>query len=280
MTLPTLNPRLLQLAQIRVLDKHAFAPPAPPAQDPAAAGGGMPPPGGMPGAAPGGMPGAPPPGDPAAAAGGGMPPGAMTMQPGTPSSQPPNPAMQAPPKIKPEQMMQMLDFRMYNLQQQITAVMNHLGISIPPGALVLPPGSTAAPPAETAMPGGPMDPGPAGQQQAQQASGGAPGGAAPGGQASDISPVEPMPAAMPAAGGQKTAAAMFGAAVASVTGVLDDAPAHPHGWWDLPEAPKSASHVGVPVPASPGAAENQTSAAALAAMFRSQAMGAWAVPCA
>ena len=41
---------------------------------------------------------------------------------------------------------------------QLTAIMNAMGIQLPPEALVLPPGSATAPPAESAMQGGPMAP--------------------------------------------------------------------------------------------------------------------------
>lgn len=103
-----------------------------------------------------------------------------------------------PQKLKPEQMMQMLDFRLYNMQQQLTAIMNSMGVQLPPGALVLPPGSAVAPPAEAALPGGPQDP---------TTQGGAPaGGQAPGGD-SAIQPIQPMQGASPelAAGGQEKA---------------------------------------------------------------------------
>ena len=57
--------------------------------------------------------------------------------------------------------MQMLDYRLYNMQQQLTAIMNAMGVQVAPESLVLPPGTTGAPPAETALPGGPMAPPPA-----------------------------------------------------------------------------------------------------------------------
>lgn len=182
-----LNSILLQMATQSTRnqrEKAAFQPPgggAPP-MDPAAAGGtppmdpmaaagGMPPPapGGMPPPAPGGMPPAP-----------GMDP--MAAMGGAPAQQ----------KMKPEQMMQMLDFRLYNLQQQITALLNKLGVEVPAGALVTPPGSPT-PVAEAAVPGGPQDP-------SMQP------GAAQGGE-SAISPIEPMQGASPelAAGGAKAA---------------------------------------------------------------------------
>jgi hypothetical protein len=87
-------------------------------------------------------------------------------------------------KLKPEQMMQMIDFRMYNMQQILTAIANSLGVQIDPSVLVLPPGTTGAPPAETALPGGPMAPQP--QQQAAPAAAPPAGGAPPMKQAEDL----------------------------------------------------------------------------------------------
>jgi hypothetical protein len=84
------------------------------------------------------MPGGMPPADPATAMQMGMGPGGQ--------------------KIKPEQWMQALDFRLYNLQQQITALLNNLNVQVPSGALITPPGMPAAPQPEAAMPGGPQDP--------------------------------------------------------------------------------------------------------------------------
>jgi|GEM_PF-5079467 len=192
------NPALLALAQRRVwsdaggppMEKVAVVPPeAPPGampppggappMDPAMAGG-MPPPGGMPPMPPmdpamGGMPpgGAPPmPMDPAMAGA----PGAGAM-PGMPGMDP-----AAGQKMKPEQMMQMLDFRLYNMQQQLTALMNAMDIQLPPGALVTPPGSPT-PVAEAAVPGGPQDP-------AMAEGGGAGGGSA-------ISPIGEIQGASP-----------------------------------------------------------------------------------
>jgi hypothetical protein len=87
----------------------------------------------------------------------------MDMGMGAPAPAPAAaPAPQAPAaggaapqqKLKPEQMMQMIDYRMYNMQQQLTAIMNALGVQLPPEAIVLPPGSTSAPAPETALPGG------------------------------------------------------------------------------------------------------------------------------
>lgn len=195
------NPVLLSLARRRIMEKAGFVPPGGgmPGGDPAAAGGDP---------AAGGMP----PADPAAA--GGMPPGGAPMDPsmmggappagGAPQAAPQAPlpgsfpggamppaGQAAPQKIKPEQMMQMLDFRLYNMQQQLTAIINHIGASVDSSVLVLPPGSTGAPPAETAMPGGPMAPPPAPAGQGGQ---GGPGGQAGG---SAIQPVQAMDAATP-----------------------------------------------------------------------------------
>lgn len=124
----------------------------PPAQDPNAQPSQAPPQ--QPGAAPGQIPGM----DPMTAAMG------MPQQAAAPA---------APPKLKPEQMMQMLDMRMYNMQQQMTAIAHAVGAKIDMAALVLPPGMQGAPPAETAIPGGPMDP-----MQNPNAQPGGPGGAA------------------------------------------------------------------------------------------------------
>lgn len=226
MPIEGINESLLAMAQYRIKkaadEKRSFVPVG--ATDPAAAGGG-----------------APPPGDPAAA-GGAPPPGAPPMDPAAmgaaPAAPPPAPApapaapaplpgaspggapapmgAAAPPKIKPEQMMQMLDMRLYNLQQQVTAIMNHLGITLPPGVLVLPPGSTSAPQAETAVPGGPMDPGPV-----QPPAGGDPaaGGAPPPGGGA-IGTIDPMQGAAPA---PKTAGYQFGEDIAALLADVDRA---------------------------------------------------------
>jgi hypothetical protein len=170
----TVNPFLISLAQQR-FEKSAVVP----GQDPAAMGGAPP-------VDPAAM-GAVPPVDPAAmGAMGGMPPSdpgsamaAMAGQMPAPSA-PPAPAPTAQPqgqKLKPEQMMQMLDYRLYNMQQQLTAIMNAMGVQVAPESLVLPPGTTGAPPAETALPGGPMAPPPA--QDPNAAQGGAPSGPLP-----------------------------------------------------------------------------------------------------
>lgn len=154
----TVNSELLRMARSQ-FNKSAIAPP--PGGDPAAAGA---------------------PADPAAAMG--MDPNAMAAQqaapmdmaasaPAAPAPAPaPAPQAGAAPqqKLKPEQMMQMIDYRMYNMQQQLTAIMNALGVQLPPEAIVLPPGSTSAPAPETALPGGPGAPAaPAGGQPAPDA---------------------------------------------------------------------------------------------------------------
>jgi len=164
----TINPELLALAQMR-LEKSAVVPPG---GDPSM-GGGAPP---MDPA----MMGAAPPADPAAMQGGApMDPAMMGAVPPAPPAPaapaaPVAPGQAAPQKLKPEQMMNMLDYRLYNMQQQLTAIMNALGVQVPPESLVLPPGSPGAPPAESALPGGPMAPPaqPPGAPSAPQAPGG------------------------------------------------------------------------------------------------------------
>lgn len=101
-------------------------------------------------------------------------------------------------KMKPEEITQ--SYRDYNTQVMLTAIINHLGITIPPEALLTPPNAMGAPAPEQAMPGtgSPIDMATqAAGQQAQQGGGGA--------QQSAIQPVEPMQAAMPQAGGQQKA---------------------------------------------------------------------------
>lgn len=188
-----INPALLALAkhQTWALIKSAAVPPGGAPMDPAA--GGAPPMdpsmmgGAPPGGAPAGMPpGGAPPMDPAMMGGGGAPM-APPMDPSMMGGQPGMMPGAAPQKLKPEQMMQMLDFRLYNMQQQVTAIMNHLSITVPAGALVTPPGSPT-PVAEAALPGGPQDPGPA------QATG---GGGDAGGGSSAISSIAPIQGASP-----------------------------------------------------------------------------------
>lgn len=179
-----INRELMKLASSRAqLEKSAIVPPPGGGQDPAAAGAAPP-------QDPAAM-GAAPPQDPAAAA---APPPQMppptdpSMMGGLPPAMPapaPDPGQQQQQKLKPEQMMQMIDFRMYNMQQILTAIANSLGVQIDPSVLVLPPGTTGAPPAETALPGGPMAPQPQ-QQAAPAAPAAAPGGAPPAKQAEDL----------------------------------------------------------------------------------------------
>jgi len=204
-----INPVLLQLAEQRTWEnisndreKVAVVPPDPsmgaggPAGVPVggAAAAPMDPSmmGGAPPMDPAMMGGAAPPMDPAMA--GGAPPMDPAMMGGAPPPMPADPAMMgadpaagaAPAKMKPEQMMQMLDFRLYNLQQQLTAMMNAMDISLPPGALVTPPGSPT-PVAEAAIPGGPQDPS---MQQPQEdpAAGGGGSAIAPIGEIAGASP--------------------------------------------------------------------------------------------
>lgn len=193
------NPELLALAQQRLFEKSAVVPPQ---------GGGDPSQQvGMPPMTPDAL-GVQQPVDPAqaaAAAGGGAPPAAPpgmmdpsmmgALPPATPQAAPGG-AAGAGQKLKPEQMMQMLDYRMYNMQQQLTAIMNAMGVQVAPESLVLPPGTTGAPPAEAALPGGPMAPPPAPPS--------APSGPqAPGGPMPPGGPLPPgAPPADPAAGKQ------------------------------------------------------------------------------
>lgn len=201
-----LNPALLKLAQHRVWrDTRTKTAATPPMGGDPSMGGGMPPGGG--GMDPSMMGGGMPPGggmDPSMMGGGMGAAPATPAAPAAPAGMPgqPNPAMAVqdpaaqmaggmpPQKLKPEQMMQMLDFRLYNMQQQITAMMNAQGIQLPPGALVTPPGSPT-PVAEAAVPGGPNDPGP----QAGAGGGGDPSGGAGGGSA--INPISPIQGASP-----------------------------------------------------------------------------------
>lgn len=167
---------------------------------------------------------APPPQDPAMA---GMPVDpAMAAVAGSPMAAPPAPmpaapAAPAPPaqqKIKPEQMMQMIDYRLYNMQQQLTAIMNAMGVQLPPEAIVLPPGSTAAPAPETALPGG----------------SGAPAAAPP---------------ADPAAAGGLPQDVYAGPDPMQTGGAVDPLMPAKAAWWQqFKDSPKSASYIGDPVP--------------------------------
>ncbi len=179
----TVNPELLSLAKRALFEKSAVVPPGG-GMDPAAvAQGAVPPADPMQAAAAA----APQGGDPAAAGGApapAAPPG--MMDPSMLGALPPAQPSQAPAaggaagqKLKPEQMMQMLDYRLYNMQQQLTAIMNAMGVQVAPESLVLPPGTTGAPPAETALPGGPMAPPPAPPQGGDPAAAGAAPPAAP-----------------------------------------------------------------------------------------------------
>lgn len=157
-----MNETLLKLAQHRVWADMAHTTQAqykqavvPPGGDPAAAGGapmdpaamgGAPMDPAMGGVAPPGMAGPPAgipaspmpvPTDPAAMAG-------MAQQPA------PAPAP-APVKQKAEDWLPKLDTRLYNLQQQLSAIMNSLGVNLPTDSIILPPGA-ANPPMEAALP--------------------------------------------------------------------------------------------------------------------------------
>lgn len=191
-----------------------------------------------------GVQGAAQPVDPATAAMGAAPPagvdpsqdptGAAAMaQPPAPAPAP-APAPTAQPqgqKLKPEQMMQMLDYRLYNMQQQLTAIMNAMGVQVDPASLVLPPGTTGAPPAETALPGGPMAPPP---PQDPNAAGGPvpPGGPLP--------PGGPMDPSQPPA----------------------DPNAAKQAWWAAPVEKFVAQNADEPTP-------TQLKAAAVSALLRS-----------
>lgn len=208
----TVNPELFKLAQQKLFEKTAVVPSQsmPPA-DPAAMGA-APPAGPMdPSAAmmAGGDPAAMG-GDPAAAMGAMMPPdpSAMGALPAAPAPAPT--AQPAGQKLKPEQMMQMLDYRLYNMQQQLTAIMNAMGIEVAPESLVLPPGTTGAPPAEAALPGGPMAPPPPAAASAPAEGQMPPGGPLPPG--GPMPPNAPPPDAAP----KMAAAPRLGRPVAQV----------------------------------------------------------------
>jgi len=169
-----LNRQLLQMAQFRVWEAAT-------AEKRADAMGGAPPGGAAPQAAPMGMPA----GNVGAAAAM-MPQSAPPMQAGGAGAG----GAGGKPKFDPL----MLDFRIYNLQQCVTALMNAQGVKLPPEATIMPPGTNGSPPSETALPGGPMAPTP----QAQAQAGGDPSGGA-------FPPIDPMqgfdPSAAPADGG-------------------------------------------------------------------------------
>jgi len=198
----TVNPELLRMARAQFagnMQKSAIVPPGG-GMDPAMGGapmGGALAPGGM---NPSMMP--PPQGAPAPDMSMGADQAAMTaMAPPAPAPAP-APAAPAQQKLKPEQMMQMIDYRMYNMQQQLTAIMNTLGVQLPPEAIVLPPGSTSAPPAESALPGAAGDPAmagggataPQGQPPAPEG-GGVYAGADPAQTGGAVQPIQPTKAA-------------------------------------------------------------------------------------
>ena len=218
----SINPTLLQLARMKVaeslqMQKSAVVPAPPPAGDPSMMGGAPPMDPAMMGGAPpmdpammGGMP----PMDPAMMGGASPSAGAMPMAPPDPAAgaamPPAAPAAPdmgaAPPKLKPEDRINQVDFRLYNMQQQLTAIMNALNVSLPAGALVTPPGSPV-PVAEAAVPGGSQDPGgAAGGQQGGQENG------------TGINPIEALQAFNPAAGGGEKQAMDIAALLGNIVG--------------------------------------------------------------
>lgn len=228
----TVNPELMFLAAARLVKEANFPQPGAAPMDPAAMG-------------------MAPPTDPAAAGAPPMDPAAMGMAPPAAapvaSAAPAAAAAAASQKLKPEQMMNMLDYRLYNMQQQLTAIMNALGVQVAPESLVLPPGSPGAPPAESALPGGPMAPPPPPQQDPNAPQGPPP----PGGPLPPGGPMDPSaPPQDPNAG--KTA-----------------------DWWTrADDYNKSASAIGRPIDISvtstvPPQVDLQTKAGAAAAMWRS-----------
>lgn len=249
-TEPRLNPVLLAMAEdLLAREKQAADGPVipPPGADGGmmadpAAGGGAPP---MDPSMMGG--GMAPPMDPSMM--GGAPPMDPSMMAGAaPAPAPAAPAAPAAPgaapgqqgvKLKPEQMA--MDFRLYNIQMQLNAIMNALQVQLPPEALVTPPGSPAPSP-DAAL----------AQQQPPAAAGPDPAAAA-GGASSAIQPVQPMQGAFPEA--TKTAMAQYQEIIDSIVG---DAVAQESPAIDRMGSPFNAAH---PV---------STKAAAVAAMLRQQ----------
>lgn len=235
------NNELLRLARARFAKSAAVPPPAP-AGDPAAA-------------ADPAMAGMPPGGDPMAAVAAG--PMDMGMGAGAaPTAPVPLPPQQAPApapaaggtgtgqqKLKPEQMMQMIDYRMYNMQQQLTAIMNAMGVQLPPEAIVLPPGSTSAPPAEAALPG----------------ASGAPTASPPQGAPASGAPTAELPADVYA-----------GQDPAQTGGAVQPIPPNKAAWWQQDDKPKAASYIGDPVARTEDQQLNlQVAAEAATALYRS-----------
>jgi hypothetical protein len=141
-------------------------------------------------------------------------------------------------------MMQMIDYRLYNMQQQLTAIMNAMGVQLPPEAIVLPPGSTSAPAPETALPGG------AGAPTPSPAPAGGDPAAAAGGQLGDVyNGMDP---------------AQTGGAVPPV------APVKAARWWDA-DSPKAVSYIGDPVarPSEDAPINLQVAADAASALYKS-----------
>lgn len=238
----TVNPELISLAKAR-LQKTADAMPP---MDPSAMGGAPPAAAPMDPSAMGGAP----PMDPAAMGAAAPAAPVAPAAPAAPAS-PTQAANGAGAKLKPEQMMNMLDYRLYNMQQQLTAIMNALGVQVPPESLVLPPGSPGAPPAESALPGGPMAPPPP-----QQDPNAPPGPQPPGG---------PLPPGGP--GGDPSA----------MGGAPPDAGKAANWWARAEDYNKAASYIGRPVDRSVSSlpvdlnepTDMQTKANAMATLFRS-----------
>lgn len=140
---------------------------------------------------------APPPAGPMGGAPAGPPPGAAPV----PAQAPPSvSAGGAGKKMKPEEIS--MSYRMYNIQVQLTAILNALGVKIPPEALLTPPGPDGVPIPEQAAPGAGSPVDLATQQQSQAAPPADPGA---GQQASAIQPIEPIQGAVPS--GEKVASA-------------------------------------------------------------------------
>lgn len=269
----SINQTLLKLAKMKVaeavqMQKSAVVPPGPPAGDPAMMGGAPPMDPAMMGGAPPmdpAMMGAAPPMDPAMM---GAPPsaGAAPMAPPDPAAgaamppaAPAAPGMPAaPPKMKPEDRINQVDFRLYNMQQQLTAIMNALNVSLPAGALVTPPGSPV-PVAEAAVPGGTQDPSVAGGQQGGQDNG------------TGINPIEALQAFNPGGGGGGGGGGAEKQAmdIAALLGNIVGRGINVDILKTAEEFPAQASHQQPPVATTP-AAQMRNNIAATAAILRSR----------
>lgn len=269
----SINQTLLKLAKMKVaeavqMQKSAVVPPGPPAGDPAMMGGAPPMDPAMMGGAPPmdpAMMGAAPPMDPAMM---GAPPsaGAAPMAPPDPAAgaamppaAPAAPGMPAaPPKMKPEDRINQVDFRLYNMQQQLTAIMNALNVSLPAGALVTPPGSPV-PVAEAAVPGGTQDPSVAGGQQGGQDNG------------TGINPIEALQAFNPGGGGGGGGGGAEKQAmdIAALLGNIVGRGINVDILKTAEEFPAQTSHQQPPVATTP-AAQMRNNIAATAAILRSR----------